>query len=60
VYPIRTLVEKFRVEFEQHIAAQEPEATVRMIRAINPAAYELPIREGRALAHLGGTMQERY
>ncbi len=58
VYPIRTLVQKFRAEFERHIAAQTPDAVAKTIKAINPAAYELPIQEGRALAHVGGSMQE--
>ena len=42
-WPIGMLVRKFRAEFERHIAAQEPDAAARHIRAINPAAYELPI-----------------
>jgi NADH-quinone oxidoreductase subunit F len=57
-YPIRMLVEKFRAEFEQRIADQDPNAAAKMIKEINPAAYELPILEGRALAHAGGSMQE--
>jgi NADH-quinone oxidoreductase subunit F len=55
-YPIRTLVEKFRAEFEQHIAAQGPQAAARRIRQTNPAAYELPIVQGRANAFEAGTM----
>lgn len=43
VFPIRTMVQKFRREFEKHIAAQPPDAAARHIKAINPAAYELPI-----------------
>ena len=58
-WPIRTLVQKFRAEFERHIADQPPDAPERWIKQVNPAAYELPILEGRATAHLGGTMQER-
>ena len=46
VHPIGMLVRKFRVEFEQRIAAQTPEAAARRIREINPAAYELPISRG--------------
>lgn len=42
-WPIAMLVQKFRVEFERHIAAQAPDAAARRIREINPAAYELPI-----------------
>jgi NADH-quinone oxidoreductase subunit F len=59
VFPIRTIVQKFRAEFAQHIAAQEPGAVSQAIKALNPAAYELPIEQGRALSHVGGTMQER-
>jgi NADH-quinone oxidoreductase subunit F len=60
VYPIRTLVQKFRAEFERHIAAQQPDAVLQAIKEVNPAAYELPILQGRALSHVGGTMQEQY
>ncbi|MBU0639046.1 MAG: NADH-quinone oxidoreductase subunit NuoF [Planctomycetes bacterium] len=42
-WPLRTIVQKFRAEFERHIAAQDPDAAARRICAINPAAYELPI-----------------
>lgn len=59
VYPIRTVVQKFRAEFERHIAAQKPDAVAAFIRDVNPAAYELPILEGRALEPTGGTMQEK-
>ncbi len=55
VWPIRHLVQKFRSEFERHIRAQNPEAAIRHIRRTNPAAYELPILEGRAKAPTGGT-----
>ena len=58
VFPIRMLVEKFRAEFEQHIAAQAPDAVEKAIKETNPAAYELPILEGRATVHARGTMQE--
>jgi len=58
-WPIRTTVQKFRAEFERHIAAQRPNAAVEAIRAANPAAYDLPILGGRALQAPGGTMQER-
>ncbi len=56
-WPVRMLVQKFRREFEQHIAAQDPEAAERVLREINPAAYELPIVEGRATRSVGGTFQ---
>ena len=59
VFPIRTLVQKFRVEFEQLIKAQPPESAAGALRKINPAAYELPILDGRAAVHLGGTMPTR-
>lgn len=55
-FPIRNLVRKFRKEFEQHIARQAPDAAARTIRGINPAAYALPIAQGRANFHRGGTM----
>jgi len=42
-WPVRTLVQKFRREFEEHIAAQPAGAVERHIRRVNPAAYELPI-----------------
>ncbi|MFQ5807737.1 MAG: NADH-quinone oxidoreductase subunit NuoF [Phycisphaerae bacterium] len=53
VFPIRTLVEKFRAEFEQHITVQEPEAPARFIKSVNPAAYEVPIL-GRKAAVMHG------
>lgn len=43
VYPIRTIVEKFRSEFEEHIRRQAPAAVEQTLRRINPAAYEMPI-----------------
>lgn len=54
-FPIRTIVQKFRKEFEAHIAAQEPGAAERWIRKTNPAAYALPIAEGRAVHSDVGT-----
>lgn len=42
-WPVRTLVQRFRAEFERHIAAQPPRAVETHIRSVNPAAYELPI-----------------
>jgi len=55
-WPIRTLVQKFRAEFEAHIRAQNKDAVLRYVRKINPAAYELPILHGRAVAAPGGTV----
>jgi NADH-quinone oxidoreductase subunit F len=55
VFPIRHLVTKFRAEFEQRIAAQEPDAAKRRILEANPAAYDLPVLEGRATHAPGGT-----
>ncbi|HPD28713.1 MAG TPA: NADH-quinone oxidoreductase subunit NuoF [Phycisphaerae bacterium] len=43
VYPIRTIVEKYRSEFEEHIRRQEPAAVAQTLRRINPAVYEMPI-----------------
>lgn len=42
-YPIRTIVEKFRDEFEQHIRRQEPGRVEQVLKRLNPAIYELPI-----------------
>jgi hypothetical protein len=42
-WPVRTLVQKFRAEFETRIGEQDADAPERAIRTINPAAYELPI-----------------
>jgi NADH-quinone oxidoreductase subunit F len=42
-FPIRTIVQKFRREFEEHFSRQEPGAAERWIKNVNPAAYELPI-----------------
>ncbi|MBI5866578.1 MAG: NADH-quinone oxidoreductase subunit NuoF [Planctomycetes bacterium] len=56
VFPIRTVVKKFRAEFERHIAAQATGAAAAHIRKVNPAAYELPILHGRAPANERGTM----
>jgi NADH-quinone oxidoreductase subunit F len=54
-WPLRTVVQKFRKEFEQRIAEQEPDAAARQARQVNPAAYELPILQGRETAYVGGT-----
>lgn len=54
-WPIRTLITKFRAEFEQRIKAQSPDAAERKILTTNPAAYSLPIAQGRAVATEGGT-----
>ncbi len=54
-WPIRTLIQKFRREFEQRIAAQEPGAAQSLIRRTNAAAYELPVLHGRAVQPAGGT-----
>ena len=42
-FPIRTIVQKFRHEFEEHIATQESGAVGQTLTEINPAVYELPI-----------------
>jgi NADH-quinone oxidoreductase subunit F len=59
-FPIRTVVRKFRAEFERHIAAQRPGAAEKFIKQVNPAAYELPILQGRALANSRGTMSSDH
>lgn len=55
-FPLRMMVQKFRQELEGYIAAQEPGAASRYIKGINPAAYELPILQGRATSFAEGTM----
>jgi NADH-quinone oxidoreductase subunit F len=42
-YPIRTIVEKFRDEFEDYIRRQEPGRVRETLTRSNPAVYELPI-----------------
>lgn len=42
-FPIRTIVQKFRAEFEAYIHAQQPGRVERVLREVNPAVYELPI-----------------
>jgi hypothetical protein len=54
-WPIRTLVQKFRREFERHIAAQPPAAPEVFAESVNPAVYELPVVQGRAREKIGGT-----
>ncbi len=54
-WALRTLVRKFRREFEERIAHQEPEAPLRRARGTNLAAYQLPVSHGRARAYPGGT-----
>ncbi len=49
-FPIRTIVEKFRDEFEDHIRRQEPGRAEVAIRQINRAAYELPIMAAQPVA----------
>ncbi|HVP10871.1 MAG TPA: NADH-quinone oxidoreductase subunit NuoF [Phycisphaerae bacterium] len=47
-YPIRTIVEKYRSEFEEHIRRQEPGHVEQVLRRVNPAVYQLPILGRRA------------
>ncbi len=49
-FPIRTIVQKFRTEFEEHIRNQKPGAVESTLRKINPAVYELPILGQRRAA----------
>lgn len=42
-YPIRTLVEKYRDEFEAHIRRQEGGYTEEVLKRLNPSVYSLPI-----------------
>jgi len=46
-YPIRTIVEKFRGEFEAYIRRQEPGAVERYLKSKNPALYETPLEPER-------------
>ena len=46
-FPMRTIVQKFRAEFEEHIRQQRPGAVEETLRKNNAAVYELPIL-GRA------------
>lgn len=43
VYPIRTIVQKFRGEFEERIRAQEPGRAAEVLQRLNRSAYSLPI-----------------
>ena len=43
VYPIRTIIQKYRAEFERHIAQQAPNQAAEVITKQVPSAYELPI-----------------
>lgn len=42
-FPMRTIVQKFRTEFEEHIRQQPPGAVEETLRKTNAAIYELPI-----------------
>lgn len=42
-YPVKTIVEKYRDEFEMHIRRQEPGHVEQVLKRLNPSAYELPI-----------------
>lgn len=57
-WPVRMIVRKFRKELEQHIAAQKPGAADEWIRRVNPAAYGLPVQQGRAVDYMGGTFAD--
>jgi len=46
-FPMRTIVQKFRAEFEDHIRRQPPGVVEETLRKTNAAIYELPIL-GRA------------
>jgi hypothetical protein len=43
VYPIRTIIEKYRDEFEGHIRRQKPGYVEEVLRKLNPSAYTLPV-----------------
>ncbi len=42
-YPIRTIIEKYRAEFEEHIRRQPPGRLDEALRTINPAVYRMPV-----------------
>lgn len=42
-FPVRTIVGKFRDEFEEHIRRQEPGQVEAVLKRVNAAAYSLPI-----------------
>jgi NADH-quinone oxidoreductase subunit F len=42
-YPLRTIVQKYRKEFEEHIRRQEPGYAETVVKRLNPSAYPLPI-----------------
>jgi len=48
-FPIRTIVSKYRAEFEEHLRRQPHGYVEAVLKRVNPAAYELPIL-GRAAA----------
>ena len=52
-FPIRTIVEKFRDEFEQHIRRQEAGRVESVLKKLNPAVYELPVLGQRGHAVTG-------
>ncbi len=43
-YPIKTIVQKFRGEFEAYIREQESGQVERALKQANPAVYELPTK----------------
>jgi NADH-quinone oxidoreductase subunit F len=49
-YIVRTIVQKYRKELEEHIAAQRPGIVEEVIRKTVPAVYELPLYGKRTRA----------
>lgn len=49
-YPIRTIVEKYREEFEERIRRQTPGVVEQRLQGINPAVYRLPVLGQGAVA----------
>jgi NADH-quinone oxidoreductase subunit F len=43
VYPIRTIVQKYRKEFEDHIARQPAGYVEEYLKRLNPSSYAMPI-----------------
>lgn len=51
-YPIRTIVQKFRAEFEEHMRRESANGVEGYIKSRVPTAYELPIWAGSAKCEL--------
>ncbi len=52
-YPLRTIVEKYRSEFEEHIRRQDPGRAAAAIQRAVPSAWSLPILGRRSVEAAG-------